>query len=55
MMVVLHAFLGMRTVAMDYLAGGRRTFALALLYLVGAVVFVMGTIVVMSVPLTMPS
>jgi len=55
MMVVLHAFLGMRTVTMDYLKGGRRTLALAALYLVGALVFVMGTIVVMSVPLTMPS
>ena len=54
MMVVLHAFLGMRTVTMDYLKGGRRTLALATLYLVGVVVFAMGTIVVMSVPLTMP-
>jgi succinate dehydrogenase / fumarate reductase membrane anchor subunit len=53
MMVVLHAFLGMRTVTMDYLKGGTRTFALTTLYLVGAVVFVMGTIVVMSVPLTL--
>jgi succinate dehydrogenase / fumarate reductase membrane anchor subunit len=53
MMVVLHAFLGMRTVTMDYLKGGTRTFALTALYLVGAVVFVMGTIVVMSVPLTL--
>ena len=55
MMVVLHAFLGMRTVTMDYLKGGRRTFALTALYLVGAVVFVMGTVVVLSVPLSMPS
>jgi len=53
MMVVLHAFLGMRTVTMDYLKGGTRTFALTALYLVGTVVFVMGTIVVMSVPLTL--
>ncbi|MGD0120956.1 MAG: succinate dehydrogenase [Candidatus Limnocylindrales bacterium] len=53
MMVVLHAFLGMRTVTMDYLKGGTRTLALTALYLVGAVVFVMGTIVVMSVPLTL--
>jgi succinate dehydrogenase / fumarate reductase membrane anchor subunit len=51
MMVVLHAFLGIRTVTMDYLKGGRRTLALTALYLVGAVVLVMGTIVVMSVPL----
>ena len=53
MMVVLHGFLGLRTVTMDYLKGGRRTLALATLYLVGAVIFVMGTIVVMSVPLPM--
>jgi succinate dehydrogenase / fumarate reductase, membrane anchor subunit len=53
MMVVLHAFLGMRTVTMDYLKGGRRTLALTALYLAGAVVFAMGTVVVMSVPLPM--
>ncbi len=48
MMVLSHAFLGMRTVTMDYLRGGRRTFALTLLYLAGVVVFVMGTVVVFS-------
>ena len=53
MMVVLHAFLGMRTVTMDYLKGGRRTLALTALYLAGAVVFAIGTVVVMSVPLPM--
>ena len=53
MMVVLHAFLGIRTVTMDYLKGGRRTLALSILYMVGALVFVMGTIVVFSVPLTL--
>ncbi|MGD0249258.1 MAG: succinate dehydrogenase [Candidatus Limnocylindrales bacterium] len=51
MMVILHAFLGMRTVTMDYLKGGRRTLALTALYIAAAIVFVMGTIVVMSVPL----
>jgi succinate dehydrogenase / fumarate reductase membrane anchor subunit len=55
MMVVLHAFLGMRTVTMDYLRGGPRTLALALLYLAGAVVFVMGTVVVFSVSMPVPS
>jgi hypothetical protein len=38
---------------MDYLKGGRRTLALTVLYLVGAVVFVIGTVVVLSVPLPM--
>jgi succinate dehydrogenase / fumarate reductase membrane anchor subunit len=51
MLVVVHGFLGMRTVTMDYLKGGRRTLALGTLYLLAAVIFVMGTIVVMSVPL----
>ncbi|MGD0863726.1 MAG: succinate dehydrogenase [Candidatus Limnocylindrales bacterium] len=49
MMVVSHAFLGIRTVTMDYLRGGRRTLALTALYLVGIAVFVMGTSVVLSV------
>jgi succinate dehydrogenase / fumarate reductase, membrane anchor subunit len=47
--VLSHAFLGMRTVTMDYLQGGRRTLALMGLYLVGIIVFVMGTTVVMTV------
>jgi succinate dehydrogenase / fumarate reductase, membrane anchor subunit len=46
MMVLLHAFLGMRTVTMDYVKGGWRTLTLTTLYLIGLVVFVMGTIVV---------
>jgi succinate dehydrogenase / fumarate reductase membrane anchor subunit len=47
--VILHAFLGIRTVTMDYVKGGRRTLLLSLLYLLGAVVFAMGTIVVFTV------
>ena len=46
--VLSHAFLGIRTVTMDYLKGGWRTFALMTLYMVGAVVFVLGTLVVMT-------
>ena len=53
MMVLFHSFLGIRTVTMDYLKGGRRTLALMLLYLVGVGLFAMGTIVVFSVPLPM--
>ena len=49
MMVVSHAFLGVRTVTMDYLRGGRRTLALTVLYLLGIVVFVIGTSVVFTV------
>jgi succinate dehydrogenase / fumarate reductase membrane anchor subunit len=46
--VLSHAFLGIRTVTMDYLRGGRRTLALMALSIVGAVVFVMGTMVVLT-------
>jgi succinate dehydrogenase / fumarate reductase membrane anchor subunit len=48
-MVLSHAFLGIRTVTMDYARGGRRTLALMSLYLVGIIVFVMGTMVVLTV------
>ena len=48
-MVLSHAFLGIRTVPMDYARGGRRTLALMSLYLVGIIVFVMGTMVVLTV------
>ena len=48
-MVLSHAFLGIRTVTMDYVRGGRRTLALMSLYLVGIIVFVMGTMVVLTV------
>ena len=49
--VILHAFLGIRTVTMDYVKGGRRTVLLSALYLLGAIVFVMGTMVVFTVSL----
>jgi succinate dehydrogenase / fumarate reductase membrane anchor subunit len=49
MMVLSHAFLGLRTVTMDYVKGGWRTLALTTLYLVGVILFVMGTSVVLSV------
>jgi succinate dehydrogenase / fumarate reductase membrane anchor subunit len=49
MMVVTHAFLGIRTVTMDYVKGGWRTLVLTVLYLVGVIIFVMGTSVVLSV------
>jgi len=43
-----------RTVTKDYLKGGLRTFALMGLTIVGAIVFVMGTIVVFSIALPAP-
>jgi len=46
--VLSHAFLGIRTVTMDYLQGGRRTLALMVLSIHGLVVFVLGTLVVMT-------
>jgi succinate dehydrogenase / fumarate reductase membrane anchor subunit len=49
--VLAHMILGMRTVSMDYLKGGKRVLILSLLYLAGAFVFMMGTIVVFTVKL----
>ncbi|HEX7490814.1 MAG TPA: hypothetical protein VF337_03815 [Candidatus Limnocylindrales bacterium] len=51
LIVLAHMILGMRTVTMDYLKGGKRTLTLSVLYLAGAFVFMMGTIVVMTVKL----
>ena len=52
-MVVFHAFLGMRTVLSDYLHGGARTAVLMTLYLLAFVLFVLGTVAVMSLPVGM--
>jgi len=49
--VLSHAFLGVRTVTMDYVRGGRRILLLSALYLLGIIVFAMGTIVVFTVKL----
>jgi len=46
--VVFHAFMGMRTVVQDYTKGGVRTALTMLLYLGAIVIFVMGTIAVMT-------
>jgi succinate dehydrogenase membrane anchor subunit len=50
MMVLFHSFMGVRTVTMDYVKGGARTLSLMTLYLVAIVLFVLGTIVVFSIP-----
>jgi succinate dehydrogenase / fumarate reductase, membrane anchor subunit len=49
-LVQFHAFVGMRTVISDYVKGGLRTVLLSGLYLLGIVLFVLGTIVVMTLP-----
>jgi succinate dehydrogenase / fumarate reductase membrane anchor subunit len=49
-MVVLHSFLGVRTVLQDYTNGGARTALTMLLYLAGIALFLMGTIAVMTLP-----
>ena len=53
-LVQFHAFMGMRTVVSDYTRGGLRTLLLSGLYLIGIVVFVLGTIVVMTLPNPVP-
>ncbi len=49
--VLSHAFLGVRTVAMDYIRGFWRWHLLMVLYFVGAVIYAMGTIVVFTAKL----
>jgi len=49
--VLSHAFLGVRTVTMDYLKGGWRILALSAVYLIGPILFAMGSIVVFTVKL----
>ena len=49
--VVIHMTLGMRTVIMDYIKGGWRVLVLSALWLAGALVLAMGTIVVFTVKL----
>ena len=46
--VLSHAFAGVRTVTIDYVKGRARTFALMTLYFVGILIFVIGTMVVMT-------
>jgi succinate dehydrogenase / fumarate reductase membrane anchor subunit len=49
-MVVLHSFMGVRTVVQDYTAGGARTALTMILYVAGIALFLMGTIAVMTLP-----
>ncbi|TAM62705.1 MAG: succinate dehydrogenase [Chloroflexota bacterium] len=50
MLVLFHSFLGVRTVTKDYLRGGSRTAVLTFLYGLAILLFVLGTIVVMTLP-----
>ncbi len=51
MMVLFHAFLGVRTVLLDYVHGARaRLVTLSTLYLMAIALFVMGSVVVFTLP-----
>jgi succinate dehydrogenase hydrophobic anchor subunit len=51
MTVLFHSFLGMRTIVRDYVRGGGRTALLMGLYALAGILFVLGTIVVMTLPM----
>jgi succinate dehydrogenase / fumarate reductase membrane anchor subunit len=55
MLVLFHAFMGMRTVVGDYTRGGLRTAVMGGLYLLALVLFVIGTLVVMTLPNVVPA
>jgi succinate dehydrogenase / fumarate reductase membrane anchor subunit len=50
MMVLFHAFMGVRTVVGDYTRGGARTALLTSLYLLALLLFAAGTAVVLTLP-----
>ena len=54
MLVLFHAFLGVRTVVADYVKGGARSALLMALYLVAFFLFVAGTSVVLTLPRIVP-
>jgi succinate dehydrogenase / fumarate reductase, membrane anchor subunit len=49
-LVLFHAFMGMRVVVGDYTRGGLRMALMGALYLLAIVLFVIGTLVVMTLP-----
>ena len=53
-LVQFHAFMGMRTVVSDYTRGVLRRVLLLALYALGVVLFVLGTIVVLTLPNVVP-
>lgn len=54
MLVLFHAFMGMRTVVADYTRGGARTLTLSVIYLLGILLFVLGTSVVLTLDNVVP-
>jgi succinate dehydrogenase / fumarate reductase membrane anchor subunit len=54
MLVLFHAFMGVRTIVGDYTRGGVRTALTMLIYLAAFVVFAMGTFALVSVPNVLP-
>jgi succinate dehydrogenase / fumarate reductase membrane anchor subunit len=54
MMVLFHGFMGVRTVLADYTNGGTRTALTMALYLLAIGLFVIGTVVVMTLPTVVP-
>jgi len=50
MLVILHSFLGVRTVVGDYVKGGARTALMSGLYLLALLLFLLGTLVVVGLP-----
>jgi succinate dehydrogenase / fumarate reductase, membrane anchor subunit len=53
--VVFHAFMGLRTIVQDYTRGGVRTLITMSLYLLAIVLFLMGTVVLITVPRILPA
>lgn len=49
-LVLFHAFVGVRTVVIDYVHGGRRVVLLTGVYLLASLLFVLGTVVVLTMP-----
>ncbi len=54
MLVLFHAFMGMRIVISDMLGGTARTVLLWILYAIAIALFVMGTQVVLTLPNVVP-
>ena len=50
MLVLFHAFMGVRTVVVDYVNGRARMLLLTSLYLLAFILFALGTAVVMTLP-----
>ena len=50
MLVLFHAFMGMRVVVSDMFHGGAKTILLSGLYILAGILFAIGTIVVMTLP-----